>query len=131
MSEEVVWSGGLAPLSLYWYWILGLLTVWILGLGLVFIILGLLKMNRWKYELTTERLKVRYGFLSTTRREADLDRIQDVVIHQSFVGKILGYGSLYFNTSGTSGYEIIFDDVSNPEALKERFRELRNTKQGE
>jgi len=125
MTEEVVWKGGLAPASLYWYWIIGILTIWMLGLGLVIILMGILKMNRWKYEVTSERVKLSYGFLSTTKREADLDRVQDVIVQQGFMGKLLKYGTLCFNTAGSSGYEIIFSDVADPDGLKEKFRALR------
>ena len=125
MSEEIVWSGGRSPLSMIWYWLIGILTIWILGLGLIMIVLGIIKMKRLKYEVTTERVKVSRGLLSKTTREADLDKIQDMVIHQKFLGRILNYGDLYFNTAGSGGYEITFYDVSDPNGLKERLREAR------
>ncbi|MFC2162885.1 PH domain-containing protein [Candidatus Altiarchaeota archaeon] len=130
MTEECVWKGGLAPGSLIWYWVIGLFMIMTLLLspfGLLVIVLGALKMNRWKYEVTNERIKVSYGFLSTTKREADLDRIQDIIVVQGVMGKMLGYGDLHFNTAGSAGYEITFSNVANPEGLKEKFRELRKT----
>jgi len=127
MSEEVVWSGGLSPMSLLWYWILGILTIWILGLGLVFIVLGVLKMYSWRYEVTTERVKVTKGLISRSSREADLEKIQDILVQQKFWGRILNYGDVSFNTSGSAGYEIVFNNVSDPNGLKEKFREARKT----
>ncbi|MFH1402839.1 MAG: PH domain-containing protein [Candidatus Altiarchaeota archaeon] len=129
MAEEVVWKGGLAPASLYWYWLIGgfLTITFIFAIfGIPILILGVLKMNRWKYEVTSERIKVKYGFLSTTKREADLDKIQDIIIKQGMVGKLLNYGTLYFNTAGSTGYELVFSNVSSPDDLKEKFREMKN-----
>ena len=131
MSDEVVvWSGGLSPMSLLKYWIAGILTIWILGLGLVFIVWGIIKMYRWRYEVTNERVKVSHGFLSKTTREADYDKVQDILVQQSFLGRLLNYGNLFFNTAGSSGYELTFYNVSDPNGLKEKLREARKKAKG-
>ena len=125
MAEEVIWKGGRSPLSLLSYWIVGALTLILLGLGLIVILLGLIEMYRKRYSVTTERVKSEYGFLSTTVRDAELDKIQDTMVKQNFLGRLLNYGDLYFNTAGSTGYEIIFEKVANPEGLKTKIRDLK------
>ncbi|MCX6694899.1 MAG: PH domain-containing protein [Candidatus Altiarchaeota archaeon] len=121
MAEELVWKGGLSPLSLVWYWVIGVFTIWILGLGLIIILLGVIRMYTWRYEVTSERIRISHGFISRTTREADLEKIQDILVKQGLWGRLLNYGDICFNTAGTTSYEIVFTDVSDPDGLKEKF----------
>ncbi|VVB53457.1 Bacterial PH domain protein [uncultured archaeon] len=128
MAEEVLWKGGVSPLSLLSYWVIGLvLTVTIIlsPIGLIVLLLGAIKMLRSNYEVTNERVKVSFGLISKVTREADVDRIQDILVQQGFLGRILNYGNLYFNTSGSTGYEMVFVNVADPNGLKEKFRQAK------
>jgi len=137
-------------LSLFWYWffvlffwvvgfvaaiILALLKLPILlavgavilffGLGVLTLISGLWGFLSWRYELTTERVRVTHGLVSRTIHEADLEKVQDVLVQQHFWGRLLNYSNLSFNTAGSEGLEISFYNVGNPIALKEKFREIK------
>ena len=152
MAEEVVWRGGPSPLSLLWHWFFGLFfwafgaglavvllalgvdLLWAalglivcLGLGFLVILSGLLGLVVWRYQITSERVKVVRGLVSRTIREADLEKIQDVAVQQHFWARILNYGTLSFNTAGSDSYEISFRDVNNPIVVKEKFREVKKT----
>jgi len=125
MAEEVVWKGTRSPLSLLSYWIVGILTLILLGLGLIIILLGIIKMYRRRYSVTTERVKSDEGFISHVTRDAELDKIQDTLVKQKFLGRILNYGDLYFSTAGSTSYEIAFENVADPEGLKTKIRDLK------
>jgi len=128
MAEEVIWQGGRSPLSLLGYWIVGILTLPLLLFGVLVIILGLVKMYRQRYYITSERVKHEFGFLSRVVRDAELDKIQDTLVVQNFFGRLLNYGDLHFSTAGSSGYEIVFNSVSRPEEIKAKIRELNKKK---
>lgn len=125
MAEEIVWKGGRSPMSLLGYWITGVLTLILLGLGLLIILLGVIKMYRQRYYVTTQRIKSEQGFISRVIRDAELDKIQDTLVKQDLWGRLFNYGDVYFSTAGAGGYEITFASVSNPEGLKETIRDLR------
>jgi len=125
MAEETVWSGGRSRASLFWWWALGLLTIWIIGLGLVFWAIGGWKLINRKYEVTTERVRATRGLISHSISEADLDKITDIVVEQSIVGRLLNYGTLYFNTAGAGYYEVVFYNIADPKGLKEKIRAAR------
>jgi uncharacterized membrane protein YdbT with pleckstrin-like domain len=125
MAEEVVWCGRRSVASLWPWWLAGVLTIWVLGLGLVFAGVGLWKLYARRYEVTSERVRATRGLVSHSISEADLDRITDVVVEQGVVGRVLNFGTLYFNTAGGGGYEIVFYNVDDPKGLKERVRQAR------
>jgi membrane protein YdbS with pleckstrin-like domain len=125
MGENLIWSGGRSIISLWPWWLMGVLTIWILGLGIIFIIVGAWKAYARKYEVTSERVKATRGLISHSISEAELDKITDVAIEQGAIARILNYGTLYFNTSGGGGYEIIFYNIPEPKALQEKIRAAR------
>ena len=124
MVEELIWKGGRSPMSLVRYWIFGVLTLPLLGLGIIILLLGAFHIYRNRYSVTSERVKLEFGFLSRTVRDAELDKIQDTLVKQTLLGRLFNYGDLYFSTAGSSGYEITFHDVSNPEGIKSTIRGL-------
>jgi uncharacterized membrane protein YdbT with pleckstrin-like domain len=128
MAEEVVWKSARSPLSLLSYWIVGVvmvITIILSPIGLIVILLGVVRMYRRRYSVTTERVKSDDGFISHVTRDAELDKIQDTLVKQNFLGRILNYGDLYFSTAGSTGYEIMFDNVADPEGLKAKIRDLK------
>lgn len=125
MAEQIVWKGGRSPLSLLSYWIIGVLTIILLGLGLVILFLGVIEMYKKRYYITSERIKLETGFFSRVRVDAELDKIQDTLVKQNIWGRLLNYGDLYFSTAGSYGYEIVFQNVSGPEEIKETIRNLK------
>ncbi|MDD5112148.1 MAG: PH domain-containing protein [Candidatus Altiarchaeota archaeon] len=125
MAEQIIWKGGRSPLSLLSYWIIGVLTLILLGLGLIVLLLGVIELYKKRYFVTTERVKSENGFLSRTVRDAELDKIQDTMVRQNFLGRLLNYGDLYFSTAGSGSYEIVFEKVADPEGLKTKIRELK------
>jgi uncharacterized membrane protein YdbT with pleckstrin-like domain len=128
MAEEIIWKGGRSPLSLLRYWTIGILTLPLLGLGIIIILLGVYRMYKKRYYVTSERVKTEVGFLSRTTRDAELNKIQDTYVKQSILGRVFNYGDLFFSTAGSSGYEITFHDVPNPEGLKATIREINKKK---
>lgn len=74
---------------------------------------------RTKYIITTHRLHVREGFLSKQVQETRLRRIQNVTTNQSVIQRILGIGTVDYDTAGDSngGDRFRMEGVRNPDAL--------------
>lgn len=74
---------------------------------------------RTKYIITTYRLHVREGFLSKQVQETRLRRIQNVTTNQSVIQRILGIGTVDYDTAGDNdgGDRFRMEGVRNPDAL--------------
>jgi uncharacterized membrane protein YdbT with pleckstrin-like domain len=63
-----------------------------------------------------------YSFFSTSRRFAEYGSIQNVEVEQSFIQKMLGIGSVSFDTSGSDNIEVYFEGVYDPYGIEQIVR---------
>ena len=92
--------------------ILAVLAVFALGL-----IRGTLRRARTTYTVTDRRLTIERGLLSRDVREASLDRIQDVRCRQSLLQRMLGVGTVEFDTAGVAESEFALSGVEHPRRI--------------
>lgn len=70
--------------------------------------------------LNNGRVTYASGVFSRIERSIPLDRVQDVALQRSLLGRMLGYGNIFIESAGsTGGTEIVFFNVSAPTAVKE------------
>jgi membrane protein YdbS with pleckstrin-like domain len=74
------------------------------------------RVNIWA--VTDRRLIDEWGILTHRSKENPLDKINDIVVEQTILGRIFGYGSISVQTAATAG-ETIIDFVERPEELKQ------------
>lgn len=67
------------------------------------------------YTVTNERLVLRQGLLSTRTTELQLRYCSNLMMTQSLLGKILGYGDFKLRSGGV---DIFFNDVPEPKEFK-------------
>jgi hypothetical protein len=70
-----------------------------------------------QYILTDRRLLRLHGIISQSSMDSYLDKINNVEHHQSFWGRIFGYGDVEVDTAAESGAEV-FPRISQPLAFK-------------
>jgi hypothetical protein len=84
----------------------GGLGVWYL-IPLVFALVALLfnyiYLNRVLFLITDRRIITRYGIFSLRYAEIGVDKIQNVTVIQPWYERLLGYGDIFFATSGEKG----------------------------
>lgn len=96
-----------------WIGIVAGIVIALLGTGYLW-----MERIRTKYIITTHRLHVREGFLSKQVQETRLRRIQNVTTNQSVVQRMLGVGTVDYDTAGDdNGDRFRMDGVRNPDAL--------------
>ena len=83
------------------------------GVGLIFIFL------HWYLTLiffvTEKKVYRREGFLWRKVTSSLEDEIDDIRVNQSVIGRwIFNMGTIEFSSSGSTGYEIAFDNVADP-----------------
>jgi uncharacterized membrane protein YdbT with pleckstrin-like domain len=112
---------GLAVLVLV---ILGLLAgEWALAaaiaaaLAVLTLLVGYLRRVSTKYLITTQRLRISRGIVRRHVQETRLERVQNVNYNQSVLDRMLGVGTVDFDTAGTDDSEFRFDWVDGPEQV--------------
>jgi len=113
----------------------GVQVVWIvvavvvvLGFALA---VGALRRRRVTYTITTERLAIESGLLARQLHETQLERVQNVSFRQSLLERLLGVGTVDFDTAAGAKFSFSFAGVRNPRevvrvvsaALRERPRQ--------
>jgi uncharacterized membrane protein YdbT with pleckstrin-like domain len=70
-----------------------------------------------RYTITSRRLTIRLGLLSRELHETRLERVQNVGTTQSLLERMLGIGTVDFDTAGGAGFDFAFRGVTDPEAI--------------
>jgi uncharacterized membrane protein YdbT with pleckstrin-like domain len=100
----------------------------IAGLTLV---IGYLRRVSTKYLITTQRLRISRGIVSKKVQETRLERVQNVNYQQGVIDRLLGVGTVDFDTAGTDDSEFRFEWVNEPEqvvrAVDRASEEARST----
>ncbi len=112
---------GLAALVLV---ILGLLAgEWALAaaiaaaLAVLTLLIGYLRRVSTRYLITTQRLRISRGIVRRHVQETRLERVQNVNYNQSVLDRVLGVGTVDFDTAGTDDSEFRFEWVNGPERV--------------
>jgi len=90
------------PLS----WALFLVAVWVI-MGFITFIRMLLRKWTTEIGITSHRFVEKYGLLTMRTNEIALPNIEGVRVHQSFLGRVLGYGTVKIEGTGV-------DSVTTP-----------------
>ncbi|MGY0006243.1 PH domain-containing protein [Micromonospora sp. I033] len=96
-----------------------------LGLLLVFW-LGLWPFLVWRtthYLFTNERVLLQEGVFSRNRRDLPLTRINDHAMHQKFLERLLGCGTLTIESAGERGQSVL-TDVPHVDKVQTKLYEL-------
>ena len=75
-----------------------------------------------KYELTTQRLRTRYGILNKKTDELELYRVRDYKLVQPFFLRIFSLSNIVLETSDKSHPQVILQAIPNGEQLREKLR---------
>ena len=79
--------------------------------------IGWLRRISTKYLITTQRLRITRGIISKKVQETRLERVQNVNYEQGVLDRVLGVGTVDFDTAGTDDSEFRFEWVNNPEQV--------------
>jgi uncharacterized membrane protein YdbT with pleckstrin-like domain len=95
----------------------GWIVVVVLVILVAVLVAGLIIRGRTTYEITSERLTIQRGFVARDVRQTRLDRVQNVNARQSVLERLLGVGTVDFDTAGGVGYDFTFHGVANPREI--------------
>ena len=81
------------------------------------LVIGWLRRVSTKYLITTQRLRITRGIVSKKVQETRLERVQNVNYEQGVLDRVLGVGTVDFDTAGTDDSEFRFEWVNDPEQV--------------
>ncbi|MBM9519977.1 PH domain-containing protein [Desulforhopalus vacuolatus] len=72
-----------------------------------------------EFVITNRRVVIKVGWFNHDAFEMNLSKIESVNISQSFIARILGYGTIII--VGTGGSKEMFHNISKPKEFKRQF----------
>ena len=79
------------------------------------------------YILTNKRIAVKRGWLSTEIVTYSYEKITDIFVAQSFVDRFLfGMGIIKVDTAGKGQYDMVLENIHNPERLKAKILTIKD-----
>jgi uncharacterized membrane protein YdbT with pleckstrin-like domain len=81
------------------------------------LVVGYLRRIGTRYLITTQRLRISRGLVRKAVQETRLERVQNVNYQQGVLDRVLGVGSVDFDTAGTDDSEFRFEWVNHPEEV--------------
>jgi membrane protein YdbS with pleckstrin-like domain len=115
--ERTLFEGHPAVIYSLGQWIVAIVTI---GIGyLVYWV----KSRSVLYTVTTQRIQIERGLLSTIKTSVELFRIDDFDIHRPFGMRVLGYSMLHLRSSDPDFATVTIEGIPNLEALADQVRE--------
>lgn len=120
-EERPVWSGTPSQVVNLGTYILCILFLWLV-FPLFIMLWKWLVVKFTKYELTTQRLRTRYGVLNKITDELELYRIRDYTLEQPFFLRLFSLGNIILTTSDKSHPVVVIRAIRNGEDLRDKLR---------
>jgi len=92
----------------------GWVGVAVLVVFVVVLVWGLIRRIATTYTITNRRLTIRSGLLSRELHECRLERVQNVNTRQRMLERMLGIGTVDFDTAAGAAYDFSFRGVEDP-----------------
>lgn len=120
-EERTVWNGTPSQVvNLPAFILLGLIF-WLV-IPLFVILWKWLAVKYTKYELTTERLRMRHGVLNKETDDLELYRVRDYKLVQPFWLRLFSLGNVVLQTSDRSHPVVTIRAIKDGEAMRELLR---------
>jgi uncharacterized membrane protein YdbT with pleckstrin-like domain len=96
-------------------------TMWVVLIVLIAFVAGLVagaaRQRRTTYTITNRRLAIQRGLLSRDVRETRLEKVQNVNAQQTLLERLLGVGTVDFDTAGGAEFDFSFHGVEHPRRI--------------
>ena len=118
-GEKVIYEGKISLWSLLPLMLLGLLTLGLFGLGLIFWIAAAIRYLSTELAITNKRVIAKFGFISRTTIEINIQKIESIQVNQGILGRIFNFGSIV--VSGAGNPQAPVPGISSPLNFRREF----------
>ncbi len=123
-DERIVHLGHISLWSLWGTLALGVVLLPVFGLGLVFLGMAYVKYKTTELAITTRRVIAKFGFISRTTVELNINKVESIQVEQTVMGRMLNYGTLVIAGGGNPQAPI--PGISDPIAFRRAFIEAQD-----
>jgi uncharacterized membrane protein YdbT with pleckstrin-like domain len=120
-TEELVWTGSPSQVLNLPVYIVCALLCWLI-VPIFYAIWKWLVLRNIRYELTTERLKLREGVLNKRLDEIELYRVRDYSLEQPLVLRLFGLSTITLRAADPSQPVVVLRAIKNGEFVLEQLR---------
>ena len=85
---------------------------------------ALMKILTSEFAITDKRVLMKSGFISRHSQELFVNKVESVVVNQSILGRLLGYGTVI--VGGTGGFKEVWPFVAKPIELRYSIQKAQN-----
>lgn len=120
--EAIVWQASKGQISRLGTYLVCALTCW-LAVPLLYAGWTWLATRLIRYELTTQRLRVRTGVVSHRTDEVELYRVKDFTLEEPWLYRLTGTGNVILETSDRTTPRVVLEAIPRPHALRDALRD--------
>lgn len=119
--ERALWEGSPSQFLNFWtYLICGILSILVIPLFVA--LWEYIKLKSLRYEVTTQRIRIRRGFFSRTVDEVEMYRLRDYYLEQSFAHRLFGIWNIVITTVDKTNPRIVLEGIHDGEKLRDDIR---------
>lgn len=118
-GEQVVYQGKVSIWSLLPLLLLGLIFLAVYGLGLLFWAAAAIRYFTTELAITNKRIIAKFGLISRSTIEINLQKIESIQVHQGILGRIFNFGSIV--VSGAGNPQAPIPGISSPLQFRRAF----------
>jgi uncharacterized membrane protein YdbT with pleckstrin-like domain len=120
-EERDIWAGSPSQVTNLGTFILMGLLFWLV-VPIFVIIWKYLVTKNTRYELTSQRLRMRSGVINKKLEELELYRVKDYKLDQPFFLRLFSLGNVVLETSDPSTPVIVIPAIADAEGVREKVR---------
>ncbi|HEV7390297.1 MAG TPA: PH domain-containing protein [Burkholderiales bacterium] len=120
-SDALIWQGSPSQLLNFPVFLVCALLFWLV-IPIFVAIWKWLVVRNLRYELTTERLRVRSGVLNKELEELELYRVRDYKLEQPLILRLFSLGNVTVTSTDLSQPTVTLRAIRNSEQVREQIR---------
>ena len=122
-GEKIAYEGKVSLWSLAPLFIIGLLLLPFWGIGLLFWISAAIKYFTTELAITNKRVIAKFGLISRTTIEINIQKIESIQVNQGILGRIFNFCSIV--VAGAGNPQAPVPGISNPLQFRREFIETQ------
>ena len=120
-SEALIWTGSPSQVLNVPVYVVCALLCWLV-VPIFYALWRWLVLKNIRYELTTERLKLRQGVLNKRLDEVELYRVRDYSLEQPLLIRIFGLSNITLGTVDPSQHVVVLRAIQDAERVLDQLR---------
>ena len=120
-SEQPIWAGSSSQVRNLHIYLLCALFCWLI-IPIFYGIAKWIQLRARRYELTTQRVRIRQGVFSKRTDELELYRVKDSTVFESFWQRMFGVGNIVITTNDASTPMLTLEALPNAADIREKLR---------